>query len=498
MLCLGEVLPMNYRVMMCNPLLISLACRSWNPPALSSESEASAIEQLRTLLESHEMSLFVPAIQAYHMQLAAQVCNFSADSYYMVEELLKLASSNLGVDEELVLAQANHLARYQRTDLDLAALLIYANILKVDAIVVAEPAQLTSIVWPKDLNEIGVISPIVELEVPILKPSQFLERIQQSTQSALQYIYPRTPHLTIKQLPINATPIDFAYAIHSQIGDQCVSAIVNGIHVELNSKLKNGDVVDIVHDVDSSPNLQWLDFVVTEVARKGIRRGIRMHSMKEKSAQTKKGWEIMEQGLGNIGLYEPSLWKYALAQNCNLNDLANRIGSGLIVIQHVIDFCHQDMDTIPSDVQECIAESGWDLAACCNPLPSDQIVGVVRSGNRPLKVHQSDCPQIHCMAQTCSLRDLEWNFNACLLSFSVIFQDQADILRLILNMLFKKSANPNLKEFRRLKDGRYIAMIEIHISSRINWQTLAEEIRTFPKVLQVEAKKVKPTIFVDG
>ena len=222
-----------------------------------------------------------------------------------------------------------------------------------------------------------------------------------------------TPHGKVISLPLEATPIDFAYAIHSQIGNKCVGAKVNGRIVPLNSTLSTGDVVEILTSPNSKgPSWDWLKYVKSGSARAKIRAFFK-REMKEENAKTGRAMleaEAKKRGynLGDL-LTEESFNKLShKLVFSSVNEMMASIGYGAVSVNSVlfklIDYYKKE---VPKPVPQfgskgttagSVTVKGLSgllirFAHCCNPVPGDEIVGFVSRG-RGVIIHRSDCPNI--------------------------------------------------------------------------------------------------------
>lgn len=229
-----------------------------------------------------------------------------------------------------------------------------------------------------------------------------------------------TPRGDIKSLPAGSTPIDFAYSVHEQVGHRMVGAKVNSKIVPIITKLKNGDIVEIItSDNSSGPSRDWLKIVKTNTARSRIQNWFKKAQREE---NTIKGKELMEKELKRIGmtfseLFKPewldkALTKYKYA---TLDDCYAAIGFGAIspikIITRLLEEYKKENKEL--EIEEKIAElkeakvtkksnsktgievKGIDnclvkLSKCCNPLPGDEIIGYITKG-RGVSVHRADC-----------------------------------------------------------------------------------------------------------
>lgn len=237
-------------------------------------------------------------------------------------------------------------------------------------------------------------------------------------------IYALSPRGEVKEFPLGSCPIDFAYSIHTEVGDHCVSAKVNGRQVPLKYELKTGDIVEVVTSPTQVPRRGWLDLVKTSRARTRIRSWLRRE---EKEKALKLGREICER---EIKKYDTSLKKIIKSGHirlilkqlrCNsLDDLLSKVGSGAITVQNLIKGLQpaelrkeneQIALNLPPEelaslmVNQHANEGGKEttgvkidgidgmlvkVSQCCRPLPGDPIVGFITMG-RGVSVHKANC-----------------------------------------------------------------------------------------------------------
>lgn len=236
-------------------------------------------------------------------------------------------------------------------------------------------------------------------------------------------VYALTPTGEVKEFPLGSSPIDFAYSIHTEVGDHCVGAKINGRQVPLKYQLQTGDIVEIVTSPTQVPRRGWLDLVKTSRARTRIRAWLRRE---EKEKALKLGREICER---EIRKYDTSLKKIIKSGHirlilkqlrCNsLEDLLVKVGSGVITLQHLIKGLepaelrkeHElNIDLPPEELASLMVgqHSGEEgqgrtgikidgidgmlvkISQCCQPLPGDPIVGFITMG-RGVSVHKANC-----------------------------------------------------------------------------------------------------------
>ncbi|HTJ04109.1 MAG TPA: bifunctional (p)ppGpp synthetase/guanosine-3',5'-bis(diphosphate) 3'-pyrophosphohydrolase [Caldimonas sp.] len=248
---------------------------------------------------------------------------------------------------------------------------------------------------------------------------EFLEHVKIDLYPDAVYVF--TPMSKILALPRGATPVDFAYAIHTDVGDHCVAANVNGEPVPLRAELKSGDVVEIIGAPNARPNPAWLNFVVTGRARSKIRHYLKNMELEESQSL---GEKMLAQALRAEGLAMPpedgasaAVWQQLLrwTGNKTRDDLFVDIGVGrkiaTIVATRMVRLLAEGGvradavaltmgryvdtdDTVPSQGLGVLIDgsegASVQLAPCCRPIPGDAIVGNLGRGEG-LTVHTADC-----------------------------------------------------------------------------------------------------------
>jgi GTP diphosphokinase / guanosine-3',5'-bis(diphosphate) 3'-diphosphatase len=236
-------------------------------------------------------------------------------------------------------------------------------------------------------------------------------------------VFALTPGGQIKELPLGSCPIDFAYAVHTEVGDHCVGAKVNGRLVQLKYQLQTGDIVEIITSPNQSPRRGWLDLVKTSRAKARIRNWLRRE---EKDKALKLGREICERELKNNNTTIKKIIKSGhirmllKALRCNsLEDMLIKVGSGVINVNSLVKALQppelqQEKDQAGPELPPAqlaallvsqssekepgktgISIDGIDgmlvkISQCCSPVPGDSIVGFITTG-RGVSVHKADC-----------------------------------------------------------------------------------------------------------
>jgi GTP pyrophosphokinase len=234
-------------------------------------------------------------------------------------------------------------------------------------------------------------------------------------------VYVFTPGGDVKELPKGATPIDFAYGVHSEVGDHCSGARVNGVIVPLRYQMRNGDTVEIITSPNQKPNKDWLKLVKTSRAKTKIRHCLRKEQRERSSAM---GRDLLEKALRKFGVsYQKSLKSGALEKGAkelkchSVEDLLCQVGYGRIATKQVVDVVVPEEKRKkgerkkPSETRNPLSKiiqrvtrrgsssgiqvQGEDgvlvrIARCCSPLPGDSVIGFITRG-RGVTVHTRGC-----------------------------------------------------------------------------------------------------------
>ncbi|MFM2020899.1 MAG: hypothetical protein RJB02_607, partial [Pseudomonadota bacterium] len=247
----------------------------------------------------------------------------------------------------------------------------------------------------------------------ILETSHDPEELLENTRMAMYQdrIFAFTPKGALHQLPKGSTPVDFAYAVHTDLGDRAVGAKVNGRHVPLRTLLNNGDMVEILSSKAHRPEPAWLNFVATGKARAAIRRHVRH---RERGEMVQLGRQLFEdisaRVPGRIGAkaIKAALGRLKLPSD---DELMLAIGSGKLtdrdVMQALVPGFDPGEDTDWPTPERVISIRGltpgvaFELGECCHPVPGDRIVGI-RRVDRPVEVHTIHCARLN------SITDADW------------------------------------------------------------------------------------------
>ena len=250
----------------------------------------------------------------------------------------------------------------------------------------------------------------VEWQSSAADPDEFLEFLKTSLYQDEVYVF--TPRGELRRLPRGATPIDFAYQVHTEVGHRCVGAKVNGRIVPLRYELRSGDKVQIITSPMGKPNRDWLQIAASPGARSKIRHWLKLS---EHEDSVTLGKEMLEREMRRRRLAPPPATSLAqLAQSMGHKDedgLHAALGSGTVSVAQVIqkwfpegvgpvqrikEASLETLRAITGRPGKGVAIQGVDnlmvsFAKCCQPVPGDTVVGIVTRG-RGVTVHRTDCP----------------------------------------------------------------------------------------------------------
>jgi guanosine-3',5'-bis(diphosphate) 3'-pyrophosphohydrolase len=266
---------------------------------------------------------------------------------------------------------------------------------------------------------------VLELQLDAKTPDEFLEFLRLDLYQDEIFVF--TPTGDVIQLPKGATPIDFAFAVHTEIGLHCAGARVNGRIAPLSRPLRNSETVEIITSPTARPSRDWLAHVRTGRARHKIRQVLKQEA--QRSSQ-RLGVEILERELKRRRLAKPSDDDLArVADELKLNDtthLLASVGQGDVNVTQVLRLLHPDLDTAepprPNVFERFVDRvrgpkgvriQGVDglmvrYAQCCQPVPGDVVVGYVTRG-RGVSIHRGDCPNLLFLANEPERRlEIDW------------------------------------------------------------------------------------------
>jgi GTP pyrophosphokinase len=314
-------------------------------------------------------------------------------------------------------------------------------------------------------------------------------------------IFVFTPKGDLVQLPVKSSPIDFAYHVHTEVGQTCLGAKINHKVVPLNTELQNGDTVEIIKSSSQNPNYGWLKFAVTSKARNRIKRYL---SKKERDESIKMGEEIMTKSLRRlklINLLDEVKDAYKKFGFGGTDQLMEAIGKGEISIRDILDKIRPDEVQVeevePSSFfsfkrkesrnikLEGISNIMANFGKCCNPIPGDDMLGFITRG-RGITVHRSDCSSLPLLnKESDRLVPVEWEvsrkdfFNVQL---KVVGQDRKGLLKDMTESISKLNINMTSVDIK-VKEAVATAIFIIQVN---NLKQLDRVIRIMSKVKSID------------
>lgn len=319
-------------------------------------------------------------------------------------------------------------------------------------------------------------------------------------------IYTYTPKGDVVELPIGSTPIDFAYRIHSRVGDTTVGAIVNDQIVPLSYELKNDDVVNIKTNNNSTPNKDWLSFVKTSQAKNKIKA---FFSKQDKEEYIEKGKNILEAELRKRKMAFNEVLTPEIIEKLikdlkvkDLDEIYLSIGSLRFTAGYIINLTKADRHEVDDALFErklsipkinyksdILVEGNSDImvniAKCCMPIKGDEIVGFITKG-QGISVHKKGCSNVPDNSER--VVDVSWNMDASNYYFTNIYVYVAAGFDLLVNIITEVGKlgcivrSCNTKEF----DNKTMYEINIRIKDKVELDNVMKNIRKIHNVIDVK------------
>lgn len=359
---------------------------------------------------------------------------------------------------------------------------------------------------------------LVELQDEAQDASEFMNFVKEDIFKDQVYIF--TPKGDVYELPNGSGPIDFAYHIHSEIGNKTIGAKINGNIAPLNYKLKNGDIVEILTNPSSNgPSRDWLSFTQTSKARNRIKR---FFKLKDRDQNSERGQQLIEKELkesnNSIKLITKKQNEKNLLERFNFNsltDLYAAVGLGELSVSAVLNFLgilpEREPEKIPTQNESYQAQrsrtvhesgvvvEGVDnlmirLSRCCSPVPGDEIVGYITRG-RGISVHRADCANlqnepdlkqrtIHVEWDTADELSTEYETELSITGF-----DRTGLINDVLHVV-----NHTVKNLRNVNgkvdaNSTAVVVIKVAISNVNQLENLMTKLKNIPDVYEVSRVK---------
>lgn len=353
-------------------------------------------------------------------------------------------------------------------------------------------------------QKLQIFRNIMEINEVSDTPEEFINSIKQEVLTT-DSIYVYTPKGDVIELPKNSTPIDFAYKVHTEVGNTVVGAIVNDAIVPLDYNLKTGDIIKINTSKSARPNKDWLSFVITSQARSKIKA---YYNKLEKDVNLEKGQELLESELRHQSLpieetlSNKNLEKIFRELNLkNINELYLGIASNKYTAQSVLRIIRKEEEEakpkignlkVPTSNKNDILVEGMNdikvnLSGCCKPIPGDKIIGYITKGSG-ITIHRITCSNISDLSER--LVKVRWNSNITKKYFTdiIVHTNTSDNL---LDIVTKANANgigiDSISTINKSQSKIYSITVLVENLDKLN--KFITELNNLPFTIEVERIK---------
>jgi len=333
---------------------------------------------------------------------------------------------------------------------------------------------------------------------------EFLEHLKVDLFPDEVYVF--SPKGKIFALPRGATAVDFAYNVHTDIGNRCVAAKVNAELVPLRTELRNGDRVEIITAPLAHPNPAWLSYVVTSKARGEIRHALKTMHLEESA---KLGERLLGQALNSLGIKLQDIpdmcWERVLNETSakSRKEIFADIGLGrrlnMVIARQLAKLSESEGGRAEANASGIITLLGTEgmavqYAKCCRPIPGDPIIGVIKSG-QGLIVHTHDCPSLRKGRNGSEeWMDVVWDKNINKLfevSIKLIVANQRGVLAKVASSI--ADAESNIENVHFTSEGDYTALyFTLQVSNRLHLANVMRDLRKIPEVIRITRVKSIP------
>lgn len=343
-------------------------------------------------------------------------------------------------------------------------------------------------------------------------PTEFLEHTK--LEMFQDQVFCFTPKGELTNLPNGATVVDFAYSIHSEVGNRTIGAKINGRQMPLRTILKNGDMIEIMTSKTQTPSPTWERFVITGKAKACIRRFIRNQQRTQYSDLGKTSLQKACHKY-NITFNDKKLQTYLSKFNHNtIEDLYAAVGEGILSAKEVIQTSHMDHEDTRKDnhdntfklekrksqkpksndpsqfIDGVITGMSVSFAGCCHPLPGDKIVGIVQTG-KGISIHRQECQSITSYEDLDRILDLNWSDVEHIISkytgrIKLTFMNKPGALALVTNIISKQNADINNIKITNRSFDFWDVIVDIEISNLEQLNVLIGVLRSQSLILNAD------------
>ena len=341
----------------------------------------------------------------------------------------------------------------------------------------------------RDSKAFGWLHQFVEWHEDLTDNRQFMDSVKLDLFHDVVYVF--TPKGTVKELPKGSTPVDFAYAIHTEVGDHCVGAKVDGKIVPLKHQLASGDTVEILTSPTQSPHKDWLKSVRTSRAKTKIKHWIKLEEQKR---SVEIGRRLLESEFRRQGMAPARMFKSAefleVARQSGFDsadELAAAVGFGRVALSQVIGKLsvpsrgaqvpaqerHVARKTVGGKSESAgVQVKGsrdllMQLSRCCHPVPGDRIIGYITRG-RGLTIHAVDCPNLEALDYDKErLVEVEWDAttpSTHSVKMSIVAVDKTGVLANVSSAIAECHANISRAEITTREDRKAVLDFVVEVS----------------------------------
>ncbi|MEM8603611.1 MAG: bifunctional (p)ppGpp synthetase/guanosine-3',5'-bis(diphosphate) 3'-pyrophosphohydrolase [Cyanobacteria bacterium P01_H01_bin.121] len=361
---------------------------------------------------------------------------------------------------------------------------------------------------------------LLEWQNDLKDANEYLDSIRENLFDEDVYVF--TPRGDVVALTRGATSVDFAYRIHTEVGNRCAGAKIDGRIVPLSTPLKNGDIVEVITQKNARPSMDWLNFVVTSSTKNRIRQWFKRSHRDENLA---RGRDMLEKELGKQG-FEALLKSepmQTVAKKCNYpnaEELLAGLGYGEITLNLVVNRIRDAVKPDPEPELDLPSDGGatdvfinhqpkaptcppsnspiigveglvYRLAGCCNPLPGEPIIAAISLGNHGISIHRQGCNNVVSISGD-RLIPVRWNTipeSNCQLTYPIKLQleviDRVGVLRDILNRLTDQHINARSVQVKTTPNQPAIIDLCVDIGSHDQLEQLTTKLRKMSDVLNL-------------
>lgn len=372
----------------------------------------------------------------------------------------------------------------------------------------AEDSEFQQVNWLKDL---------VNSHQQVKNADEFLDSVKTDLFDTEIYVF--TPKGDVREFPEGATPLDFAYAVHTELGNKCTGARINGKMVPLRYQLQNGDTVEIMTSKTQEPSKDWLKFAVTNKAKQKIRQYVKEEQRRRSLAL---GKDLVEKEFRKFGMaavkhlkgpeYETFLKENGLK---DLEELYVKVGYGRLEPRHLVsrvspttiakEAAKTEETTFMEKVVKAAAQKtrksnslvsvdGMDdvlvhFAKCCHPIPGDPISGFISRG-RGVTVHRADCPKAFELDQLRKV-DVAWTSSQAsdgqerMVRVRVISHDVPGLLKSMSEVFSVQGINIESAQIRTTKDKKAVCNFEVSVKDASQLNNAIYELQKIKGILGV-------------